>query len=184
MKPEIKSPEKIYLDLLKIGMPPDHNLMATSHFSWQELLINERILPSLQQLRNIKGCAGDLEVYRAKLFDNNPIAITCGGRSIQHHEQIYKQINAQRAKLKLPPLEVPKNSLHLDYKAVDFTVKGYSYQKAYNMLDEVHFGGLEIRDDGLHLDWRGSIIRFRPGNIILTPHFNWEKHNALFGRKA
>lgn len=175
-------PEKMYLTLSKMGMPPDHDLLATSHFSWAELTVSEKVIPTLQQLQNIKKVAIILEVYREKLFNNKQIIITCGGRSWQHHLNIYKQLNFIRVRKGLQPLKIPQKSLHLDYLAVDFYVKGYSYQEVYNMLDEVHFGGLEIRDDGLHLDLRNSIVRFRPNNIILAHHFNWEKHNKLFGK--
>ena len=55
-----------------------------------------------------------------------PIIVTIALRTMAYHLDLYKRINAERAKKGQPELRVPMGSGHLKGRAVDFVVKGMS----------------------------------------------------------
>ena len=50
---------------------------------------------------------------------NKPMTVSSGVRSMEHHLNVYKQINEDRAKKKLDPVHIPMSSRHLIGAAVD-----------------------------------------------------------------
>ena len=160
----IISPINLRIKLNLLGMPADKDYFATQHFSWQELLVKQKEIPSLQILENILKVAKVLEVYRE--FLNCPIQITSGWRS----EKYNKSIGGA------------SQSTHIDGLAIDFIPQGQQISKVYEMLDKIHMGGLECAD-WIHIDLRSYIARFDEKNIILASHFDIKEHNKLFGVK-
>ena len=159
----IISPVNLRIKLNALGMPADKDYFATPNFSWHELLVNQKEIPSLIVLNNLLKVANILEVYRKLL--NCPFRITSGWRSEKYNA------NMKPAGAKL--------SQHVQGLAIDFIPLGKQVSKCYETLDVVHLGGLE-KADWLHIDLRGHIARFNNVNIALASHFNYEKHYKLF----
>ena len=157
----IISPVNLRIKLNALGMPADKDYFATPNFSWQELLVNQKEIPSITVLENLLKVSKVLEVYRKLL--NCPFRITSGWRS----EKYNKSINGA------------KTSQHIQGLAVDFIPLGKQVSKCYDTLDAVHLGGLE-KADWIHLDLRGNVARFNDVNIALAHHFNIIEHDKLF----
>lgn len=160
----IYSPSAVKKELNKTGMPIDKDWQATQHFSWTELLLHQKEIPSIQVLENLLQVTKILEIYREKLFFNSPITITSGWRSVSYNEKIGGA----------------RNSQHVLGNAIDFVVKGFSTQRIYDLLDKVHFGGLEFAPSWTHIDTRGKVERFDNQNKLLASHFNLYNHNVIF----
>lgn len=150
--------------LASVGMPPEKGMMATPHFSWAELLVNQKELPTLEVLNNLLSVARVLEVYREKVFNNSTISITSGWRSTAYNKKIGGA----------------SNSYHCKGMAIDFEVANHTPQDVQTMLDIVHFGGLEFAPTWTHIDIRGSVCRFNPNNTIRQPHYDVFKHTQIF----
>lgn len=152
-------------------------------FMWSEYISSAEGIPTLEQLHNAKKIMDIASIYKHKVFNGAPVTVTSGGRSWKHHLAVYAELNAQRAKKGLDPLPIPKASWHLKFLAVDITVKGYSNKQVYELLDAVHFGGVEFPDNQnrIHFDLRGLICRFigATGRVI-AHHYNTELHNKVF----
>lgn len=163
---QIISPEQLRVKLGQTGMPVDKDLYATMHFSWQELMPKQKELPSLEVLKNLLKVANVLEYYRRTIFKNSPVTITSGWRSLNYNLSIGGA----------------KKSYHIDGLAVDFVVKGFTKQQLYDLLNKVHFGGLELHKtlDYIHIDLRGSIARFDNFNTPLKSTYSEAEHNAIF----
>lgn len=153
----------------------DKDLYCTKNFAWQELLVRQREIPSLKILNNLKSVATVLQVYRDKIFKGSPIIITSGWRSESYNRELAKR-----------GYKPAKRSLHLYGKALDFVVRGYNAQLVYDLLNPVHFGGME-RDakldgfDWTHIDIRGYIKRISNYDwSILPSNYSWDTHNKLF----
>lgn len=143
-------------------------------FKWSEF-ISDKDKPSQEILDNIKRVAYVLSIYKHKLFNGQPITITSGYRSLQHHLEIYKQKGITDKS------KIPMGSYHLKGLAADFVVKGFTIPQLYRMLDLTHFGGVEdTQGNWIHIDLRGKICRFRPNNKILVPHYSVESHDRIF----
>jgi len=162
---QLYSPAMLRKYLSTSGMPPEPEMTATPHFKWIELLINQKELPGLDVLENLLAVAKVLEIYKEKLFYNLPITITSGWRSQTYNEKIGGA----------------KDSQHILGKALDFTIKGFSSQRIYDLLDKVHFGGLELAPTWTHMDIRGKVERFDNNNKILASHYDLYNHNVIFG---
>ena len=162
---------------------------ATSNFAWIELMTDcSGAIPDIQDLNYALVLLKMMEIYRAKLFNNAAITITCGFRSMASHEAVYKKINAKRLSQGLKPLKIPLSSKHLinkkiKGKAIDFKVAGMPHKLVYEKLDVYHFGGLEIRADGLHADNRPFIWRGNDNGLTLKDKYNSVEHNKLFTSK-
>lgn len=148
----IYSPMMLRKYLASVGMPADKSMYCTEHFSWQELLVNQKELPDLQILENLFKVAVILENYRNKCFKNSQIKITSGWRSEKYNSSM-KPKGA-------------KNSLHCKGLALDFVVNGYSPEQIQKVLDPIHKGGLEFAKDWTHIDIRGENIRFDINNKV------------------
>lgn len=150
--------------LASVGMPPEKGMMATPHFSWAELLVNQKDLPSLEVLNNLLSVARVLEVYREKVFNNSTITITSGWRSPTYNKKIGGA----------------SNSYHCKGMAIDFIVANYTPQNVQDKLDIIHFGGLEFASTWTHIDIRDSICRFNENNTIRQSHYNMYQHTQIF----
>ncbi len=144
----ITTPYLLKQYLNKLGMPAEPNMYVTEHFTWLELLKNQKELPSIDVLNNLLEIATVLETYRVKYFNNQPIIITSGWRSITYNANM-KPAGA-------------KNSFHCKGMALDFVVKGYTPQQVQKILDPVHKGGMEFAPTWTHIDIRGYKARFTP----------------------
>lgn len=162
----LTKPEKVLSELRKIGMPADPHLMATPHFSWQELMTNQTEYPTAEVLHNLLAIAAVLEVYRTKIF-KMPITITSGWRSVNYNSQ----------------LGGASKSYHCKGMAIDFTVKNWTARTVYDIMDRVHLGGVE-RTNGnwCHIDNRGYVLRFDNHSTVLSSHFTLDDHTKLFRR--
>lgn len=158
----------------KTGMPIDIKYKATAHFTWQELMPKQKSNPSITILERLLSCAKVLEVYRAKVFNNKSITVTSGWRSLQDHLRIYAENGVTDMS------KIPMNSYHLKGLALDFVVEGYTPFEVYTKLDKVHFGGLEKAPTWIHLDLRGSIIRFDNNNRNLISSYSKIEHDRIF----
>lgn len=122
-------------------------------------------------------------LYKHKVFGGAKATVTSGGRSWAHHSRVYAELNAVRAKKKLPLLHVPQSSWHLKFLAVDIVFEGFTNKQVYEKLDAVHFGGVEFPDDQnrIHFDLRGTICRFigATGRVV-AHHYNEALHNKIF----
>jgi len=138
---------------------------ATKHFDFEELLINQTEKPSIEILHNLKKVAQFLEVYREKIFKNQPIKITSGWRSPEYNKKIGGA----------------ENSMHCKGLAVDFLAPaGFTVRRCYELLDIAHQGGLERANTWVHIDLRPTVIRFDNNNKILASHFDINIHDKLF----
>jgi hypothetical protein len=147
---------------------PD-NFMATKHISWAELFGDNTEKPELWVMRNLLYVASILEIYRKEVFKNNPITITSAWRS----ENYNKEIGGA------------KNSHHLKGLAIDFKPHNGTIQQGYDLLDKIHFGGLErTNGDWIHIDLRGSISRFDNRNKVLQSHYDVLLHEKIFNKKG
>ena len=172
----IKTPEQIFKEKKISGyINPD--------FMWSEYISPAEGIPTLELLQNAKKTMDEASLYKHKVFGGAKATVTSGGRSWAHHLAIYSQLNAQRAKKGLAPLKIPTGSWHLKFLAVDIRFKGFSNKKTYELLDAVHFGGVEFPDDQnrIHFDLRGSICRFvgATGRVV-AHHYNQGLHEKVF----
>lgn len=165
MNKEIIPPCMARNRLAQTGAPIDHWYYATPNFSWQELLTKQKEIPSLEVLNNLLSCARVLEVYREKLFQGSPITITSGWRSHIYNKQ----------------LGGAPNSYHCKGMAVDFNLNGYAISKVYELMDKVHWGGVErTGGDWQHIDIRPTNIRFDRNNKVLACHYSLAEHDKIF----
>lgn len=166
----IKTPEQILKEKKISGyINPD--------FMWSEFVKPIDGIPPLEHLQNIKKIATVLSVYKHKAFGGASITITSGYRSMAHHLQVYKELGI------IDKSKIPMGSYHLKGLAADFTVKGFTNKQVYELMDSIHFGGVEFPDNQnrIHIDLRGSICRFigATGRIV-AHHYNLEAHNKVF----
>ncbi len=152
----IIKPSELKLLLLKTGMPADGNLKANSSFSWQELLKNQKEIPSIEVLNNLLTLANALYNFKIRLFQGRPIIITSGWRSVNYNRSIGGAIN----------------SYHVKGMALDFVVEGFSVEKVNKLLNPLWNGGIECSTkehpmNWIHLDM-GSRRRFdKKGNTVI-----------------
>lgn len=143
-------------------------------FKWSEF-VSDKDKPSQEILDNIKRVAYVLSVYKHKLFNGHPITITSGYRSPQHQIEVYRQKGITDKS------KIPMGSYHLKGLAADFVVEGFTIGQLYRLMDIHHYGGVEdTQGNWQHIDLRGRIIRFRPNNKILAPHYSVEAHDKVF----
>ena len=142
---QIIKPCQLRTRLAQLGMPPDNDFYATKNFSWQELLVNQSDLPSLEVLNNLLKIAVILQKYRNTVFENSAITITSGWRSSEYNRKIGGAAD----------------SFHIKGMALDFVVAGFSPRQVQLLLDPVHKGGLEFAPTWTHIDIRGQKIRFK-----------------------
>lgn len=172
----IKTPEQILKEKKISGyINPD--------FMWSEYISPQEGIPTLELLQNAKKVMDIASIYKHKVFNGATAIVTSGGRSWQHHLAIYTKLNAERTKKGLPLLKVPTLSWHLKFLAVDIVFKGFSNKKTYELLDAVHFGGVEFPDDQnrIHFDLRPKICRFvgATGRVV-AHHYNQVLHDKVF----
>jgi len=160
---ELWNAEKLYTYLKNMSKLPPDRINATSSFSWQELLRNQTELPSLEVLQNLVKIAGILQIYRTKVF-KLPITINSGWRS----ESYNKKIGGA------------PDSYHVKGMAIDFIATGYTPPMVYDLMDRIHFGGVENAPSWTHIDIRNSILRFNPQNIVLASHYSVAEHEKVF----
>lgn len=147
----IWTPLKVFQYLQKNCYPLPKEALCTKNFLWAELLVNQNELPSLMVLKNLLKSASILQKYRIALFDNSPIIITSGWRSLTYNKKIGG---------------APK-SFHIYGLALDFVVIGFTPRQVQSVLDSVHIGGLEFASGWTHIDLRNYKIRFdNKGNVI------------------
>lgn len=162
------SPQQIFAKKKIVGY-------INSAFQWSEFIKPEDGMPTLEQLKNIANIARVLKIYKEKLFDNKPVIVTCGFRSMAHHLRIYAEKGITDKN------KIPMGSYHLSGKAVDFQVRGMTIAEVYRLMDIYHFGGVEKTDSTwVHIDNRGKICRFNSGNKVIAHHYNNEKHDIIF----
>lgn len=143
-----------------------NGLYCTENFSWLELLQNQTDIPNLTVLVNLQEVAKILETYRKKLFKNKAVIITSGWRSADYNKKIGGAFS---------------KSYHILGLAVDFYVPSIPIPRLYDLMDLVHFGGVEKTDSTwVHIDLRKSIVRFNRQNVILNSHYSYEAHTELF----
>lgn len=144
-------------------------------FQWSEFIKPEDGIPDLQTLKYISYIAGVLKVYKEKLFDNKPVIVTSGYRSMAHHLRIYAEKGITDKS------KIPMGSYHLTGKAVDFIVKGMTIAEVYRLMDLYHFGGVEkTGSTWVHIDNRGKICRFDQKSKVIAHHYNHELHEKIF----
>lgn len=166
----IVTPEEIFNIINQKGYPLDKDLYCTDNFAWYELLVSQTELPTLLITNNLKSIATVLQSYRNTIFGNRPIVITSGWRSPGYNKMLQK-IGYNAA----------NKSQHCLGTALDFKVIGIDCNVAYNMLDKVHFGGVEKTGGNWnHIDNRGKNIRFNSKNKIMPDHYNKEEHDKIF----
>ena len=162
------SPQQIFAKKKIIGY-------INTAFQWSEFIKPEDGIPNLQTLKYISYIAGTLKTYKEKLFDNKPIIITSGYRSMAHHLKIYAEKGITDKS------KIPMGSYHLQGKAVDFQVKGMTIAEVYRLMDLYHFGGVERTDSTwVHIDNRGKIARFNQQGKTIAHHYNNELHEKIF----
>jgi uncharacterized protein YcbK (DUF882 family) len=125
---KICTPEEIK-KILTTKMPLVPNLYATSNFSWNELLTKQKEIPNLEVLENLLEIVKLLQYYRAFCFDNSPIIITSGWRSLNYNAAIGG---------------ASPRSYHTKGMALDFIVKGFTPINVQKALEGLHIGGLEV----------------------------------------
>ena len=166
----IKTPEQIFKDKKISGY-------INSTFAWSEFVFAEDGIPPLLHLQNLKKTADTLALYKKKVFNNRRVRITSGYRSKEHHIRVYKELGIT------DPSKIPWGSPHLTGLAVDFTVDGLSIRQVYELMDAIHFGGVEYPDNQnrTHIDLRGRICRFvgATGRVV-AHHYNEKLHNKVF----
>ena len=140
----ILSPKDAFACINKNDLSTKH---VTENFMWKEFLVNQTEKPALDVLINIQKVALILEQYRKTYFKNNQVTITSGWRSDKYNSAIPGSA---------------KKSLHIKGLAVDFVVKDFSPQEVQEMLDPIHFGGMEFAPTWTHIDLRGYGDRFKP----------------------
>lgn len=166
----IVTPDEIINIINQKGYPIDKNLYCTDNFAWYELLVSQTVSPTLLIANNLKSVATVLQCYRNTIFENRPIVITSGWRSPDYNKILrnrgYKSAN---------------RSQHCLGTALDFNVNGLNCNVVYDMLDKVHFGGVEKTGGNWnHIDNRGKNIRFNSKNKIIPDHYNKAEHYKIF----
>jgi hypothetical protein len=166
----IKTPQQVFAEKKISGY-------INPTFAWSEFVFTEDGIPPLEHLQNIKKIADELRVYQFKVFGGRKIRITSGYRSMAHHLRIYKELGIT------DPKKIPMGSLHLKGLAVDFTVDGLTNKQVYELMDAVHFGGVEFPDNQnrIHIDLRPEICRFigSTGRVV-AHHYKEDLHNKVF----
>lgn len=147
----IWTPRKIYDYLQKKGYPLPNDALCIKNFLWRELLVKQIEKPSLATLHNLLKTCRVIQKYRDTLFENSPVKITSGWRSVAYNKQIGGA----------------PNSYHIYGMALDFIVMGYTPRQVQSILDPVHQGGLEFAPTWTHIDIRRENIRFdSQGRIV------------------
>lgn len=167
----IISPDKA-LELFKRDFIASDDF-ATDNFSWLELVPYHSFdYVDINILNNLQRIASVLNIYRSKLFNNKPITITSGYRSVEYTKKLIEK-----------GTKTTTNSYHCKGLALDFFVKDFTILEIYSLMDLIHFGGVEkTNSDWVHIDLRGSKLRFDNHNNILDCHYNEAKHNIVFGK--
>ena len=137
------SPKDILIKLTKKIKLTDERI--SDNFLWSEFLRNQKEIPTIKILNNLRKVTEQLELYRRIYFHNSPIYITSGWRSVKYNA-------------KIPG--AAKKSTHTLGLAADFNVKGYTPQQVQKILHPVHTGGLEFAPTWTHIDLRGTYVRF------------------------
>lgn len=164
-------PEEIFKQKKIIGS-------INADFLWSEFIKPIDGIPPLEHLKNIKSIATILSIYKHKVFNGKSITITSGYRSLEHHIKIYIEELHYTDKSK-----IPMGSYHLKGLAADFTVKDFNNKQVYELMDYIHFGGVEFPDNQnrIHIDLRGSICRFIGAtNRTIAHHYKSELHEKVF----
>jgi hypothetical protein len=119
----------------------------TENFSWSEFLRHQTELPIIDILKNIRKIANCLQFYKTVYLKDRLINITSGWRSLTYNKSI----------------KGATRSLHLIGLAVDFNVVGMAPIEVRQILDRVHYGGMELNTPTwTHLDIRPIRLRFNP----------------------
>jgi hypothetical protein len=166
----IKTPQQIFNEKKISGY-------INPTFAWSDFIFPEDGIPPLEHLKNIKLIADTLRIYQYKVFGGRKVRITSGYRSRAHHIRVYAELGIT------DPEKIPWGSLHLKGLAVDFTVDGLTNKQVYELMDKIHFGGVEFPDNQnrIHIDIRPAICRFvgSTGRIV-AHHYNAIFHDKVF----
>lgn len=143
-------------------------MKLTKNFTLEEFLIKQTEKPSEEVIKNLKSVAIVLQAYRDTVFGNRPITIHSGWRSPVYNRSIGGATN----------------SYHCKGLAVDFAVKGLNKKQIYDLMDKVHFGGVEFYTQLgwtiCHIDLRGFNSRFDDYNKPLKCNYSLAEHNKIF----
>lgn len=140
----------------------------TKNFTLEEFLINQTEKPSEEVKKNLKSVAIVLQKYRDTIFGNQSIKIHSGWRSEKYNKSI-----GGAAK-----------SYHVKGLAADFSVKGFTKDQIYALMNIYHFGGVEHYNNAgwtiCHIDLRGFNARFDSNNNVLKCLYDVNRHNEIF----
>ena len=144
---------------LKIPNPSEK---ISKYFTWGEALY----LPSYNRMATeadglTQEMLDQLKVTftwmdKVREYFGKAIKVHIAWRSVQYHQDLYKEINAKKRAKGQPEVRVPTKSAHLDGFAVDFSVQGISCDEAkQRILDDnkLEEWNLRMEDNGKGAGW-------------------------------